>query len=447
MDLKSLLSEAKAAKTQHDREIEIANVDLTPEEYMLLREDDQHDGLSLLQAICEKLENSGWVVDSNTRRLCKRSVSSARPNQYSLALTSNSRQFFLKVYRDYDEFPDDIFAKCATLTEAVTKTDDHYREARIKKVQRDLDQYLEDYKKLQPICNELNKKWEFLVDYYNSETAAIGAKAEELRATLEERVNRFSEERVFIDKQVVFHGSDGEDSPHGSNAVRRPDGNIYAWVDNLPCRIEAAEVVVSEPTSWIFKASGTVSLCARDLLYFLPKLECWKNAPRVVFEVAPVDTSGVTHVLESLRNGRGQSVSPDYQLSRVKEQTVKIVPKYEGLDYPETSGYEIGCGLLDSIMPELSIRVSYPVYGEAVNRSGVDDFRALVDSLTKDRIDSFLLNQQQYAFAVYSQGKQLTSVYQKDIDVTNPDYRAKVVGWLDQLNTDIEAIRWHLAGS
>lgn len=138
MSLKDFLNVAKVEDAAYKRQQEIIGLDLNPEEYMLLREDKSRLGLELLDAILEAKGNTEWVVDASTHRLMRRSTSNASQGkfsslvnrlngagggQFSVGLTSNSKRFFLKVYRDYLELSEFDLVGCKFITDAISVLD------------------------------------------------------------------------------------------------------------------------------------------------------------------------------------------------------------------------------------------------------------------------------------------------------------------------------------
>lgn len=99
---KDLLNKAKAEFTAHQREEEIKHLDIDPEEYVMLRDDKNSMGVDLLKSILEKLQTTDWDVDERTFRIVRHSESAGFRREWSIALTSDTRRFHLKVYRDFD---------------------------------------------------------------------------------------------------------------------------------------------------------------------------------------------------------------------------------------------------------------------------------------------------------------------------------------------------------
>lgn len=143
MNLKNLLNDAKAKKAAHNRYLEIENLDLTAEEYMLIREDKNSIGLELMYAILEKIPNSGWMVDDSTFRFVRSSKSAVQNGfqrvSFSIALTSGSKRFFIKVFRDYYELSNFDLIKFPSLILAIQAINNAIEEIENKKrIQEDL---------------------------------------------------------------------------------------------------------------------------------------------------------------------------------------------------------------------------------------------------------------------------------------------------------------------
>lgn len=81
MSLKDFLEAAKIEDAAYKRQQEIADLDLNPEEYMLLREDKSPLGLELMEAILEAKKNAEWIVDYSTHRLMRRSTLNGDENK------------------------------------------------------------------------------------------------------------------------------------------------------------------------------------------------------------------------------------------------------------------------------------------------------------------------------------------------------------------------------
>lgn len=128
MILKNLLDQAKAKKAAHIRLLQIESLELTPEEYMLLREDKNRLGLELMYSILEKIPDCGWTVDSSTFRFVKESKSDMgrgfQRASFSIALTSGTKRFYIKVYRDYLELGEFDLIKFPTITLAIHAIND-----------------------------------------------------------------------------------------------------------------------------------------------------------------------------------------------------------------------------------------------------------------------------------------------------------------------------------
>lgn len=99
---KDLLNSAKSNFEAHQRAEEIRHLDIDPEEYVMLRDDKSPMGVDLLRAILEKLNLPNWEVDEGTTRIVRISETPGYRKAWSLALTSDTRRFHLKIYRDFE---------------------------------------------------------------------------------------------------------------------------------------------------------------------------------------------------------------------------------------------------------------------------------------------------------------------------------------------------------
>ncbi|NQW58395.1 MAG: hypothetical protein HQ456_06765 [Polynucleobacter sp.] len=128
MILKNLLDQAKAKKAAHIRLLQIESLELTPEEYMLVREDKNRLGLELMYSILEKIPDCGWTVDDSTFRFIRTSKSEMgrgfQRASFSIALTSGTKRFFIKAFRDYPELSEFDLIKFPTITLAINAIND-----------------------------------------------------------------------------------------------------------------------------------------------------------------------------------------------------------------------------------------------------------------------------------------------------------------------------------
>jgi hypothetical protein len=103
-----LLNTARNNFVAHQREEEIQYLDIDPEEYVMLRDDKNPMGLELLKAILEKLKIPNWDVDEGTLRIVRISEAPGVRRNFSLAITSDTRRFHLKIYRDFEGELDEL---------------------------------------------------------------------------------------------------------------------------------------------------------------------------------------------------------------------------------------------------------------------------------------------------------------------------------------------------
>jgi hypothetical protein len=243
MNIKDLLQQAQNQKAIFDREEELRNLDLTPEEYMLLREDSQHIGVEILQAIAEKVGREEWIVDPQTRRLCRTSSVTARTvqnrmrirstisaTQFSLAITSNTKRFFIKLYRDFEEFDEAILANADTLISCVQLIDDEL-EARVLRLEIQKKRLLEAHRnECIGLVEELNQFLAATIDSANKEIN--DAKELHLNAIelCKEWAKDFDNTRVLIAKSYQSLFDDEE--------IFHIEDSFFSEIDGVVCKLE-----------------------------------------------------------------------------------------------------------------------------------------------------------------------------------------------------------------
>ena len=272
MSIKSLLEEAKVAKQNADREelkllakkkrdAELRDLDLTPEEYMLLRDDDQELGVDLLQAILEITNQSSWRVDNNTRRLCRiDEVQSGYKQSNRLAITSNSRQFFLRFFGDKETvLPDTIFATCTSIVEAISLVDCAFEELRKGEIIRfaesafkRLRAYEDSIASLEDSLSKFQSEYNQRVDGFNKRIAML--------------VEKFENKSMFCTterKTIAVNFS----VPQQTATKYLGEGRYLALLDGVCCQLENLQQVHLE-NSICMVCDVSVSLA--DLKFMLP---------------------------------------------------------------------------------------------------------------------------------------------------------------------------------
>ena len=168
MSLFDILKKAKTQKESFNRQKEIEYLDLNPEDYLLLRDDQQEIGLDLLWSILERIKNPNWTVDQSSFRLSRlvENNSNADWNQsrnssrqaFSITITSNSKRFFIRAFRDYTELSEYDLIKCQTISEAIKAVDDEIRRINIQRMEEERLRKLEQIKREQEAKEAENKR-------------------------------------------------------------------------------------------------------------------------------------------------------------------------------------------------------------------------------------------------------------------------------------------------
>lgn len=264
-----MLEAAKLLEAAHRRQQEILGLDLNPEEYMLLREDKSQLGLELLDAILEKMGNTEWVVDRSTHRLMRKSTSNSSngkfsrfgsqlngssQGQFSIGLTSNSKRFFLKVYRDYLELSEFDLVKSRFITDAIKVLDQKILSI---EAQREQEKYLA----------------------IEAESIAIVRESQLIQALLDQvheldRLAFFSgEERIQRLTEFVLEFSNG--LPNAEVVIDELDFSnqeSYEIVDDVPCKntldYQNNKIIRSISNSYIQKCINFVNLIRVEPIEF-----------------------------------------------------------------------------------------------------------------------------------------------------------------------------------
>jgi len=241
MILKNILDQAKAKKAAHTRSLEIESLELTPEEYMLLREDKNPLGLELMYSILEKTPNCGWTIDDSTFRFVRASKSEIgrgfQRASFSIALTSGTKRFFIKAFRDYPELAEFDLIKFPTVTLAIYAINDEIEQIENRK------RIAEERRRQEAILAEQQRQAE-IARLEQEEIDAVKREMSELRERLFliKGVERKSAEEsdiqaIRINKIVDNFCSDLSLEEHiiylEMNELPQKE---YQIIDDIPCR-------------------------------------------------------------------------------------------------------------------------------------------------------------------------------------------------------------------
>lgn len=235
---KDLLNTARSNFAAHQREEEIKHLDIDPEEYVMLRDDKSPMAAELLRAILEKLKIPNWEVDEGTLRIVRISEVPGIRRNWSLAMTSDTRRFHLKVYRDFEGELDEVDLAssrgiCAAIN-FVEKTIQDIRERKIREA---------EMRRLAAIEAENRRKQEELesilakIDLANEKCRSLYSKelsaaklGEELLASAIEYINH----KVDIMPQAMVSLPVAD-----ITAVKNQFGTLqFKIIDNVPCQLD-----------------------------------------------------------------------------------------------------------------------------------------------------------------------------------------------------------------
>ena len=236
MSIKDILQQAKIQKAAYDRQEELRLLDLTGEEYMLLREDAEQIGVEILQSIAAKIDKPLWKIDSKTRRLCRTSSASTLRSshldsaQYSLAITSNSRRFFIKLYRDHEEFDEAILATAKTLLSCVQLIEDEI-EARVARKEQVKQNELNAYRsECQQLVDKVNAVLTSEIASFNLAISSA-IKLQEKAFEFSKDICQSPDERsVILTKQYQ--------TLYDKDAIVELNGEFLSEIDGVVCKLE-----------------------------------------------------------------------------------------------------------------------------------------------------------------------------------------------------------------
>jgi hypothetical protein len=193
----------------------------------------------LLKAILEKLKLPNWEVDEGTLRLVRISESASIRKNWSLAMTSDTRRFHLKVYRDFEGELDEIdLASSKGICAAINFVEKTIVEIRERKVRE------EEIRRLAAIEEENRRREE--------ELAKINAKIklinEECQAayTKELSAHKLGEEILSNAVNYILLKVSKFEQTEISMPIEESietikekfNGNQYSILDFVPCKLD-----------------------------------------------------------------------------------------------------------------------------------------------------------------------------------------------------------------
>jgi len=413
MSIKDILQQAQTQKAAYDREQELRLLDITAEEYMLLREDAEAIGVEILQSIVTKIDKPHWKIDVKTRRLCRTSFTRSRSGyiegfidnaQYSLAITSNSKRFFIKLYRDHEEFDEAILANAKTLISCVQLIEDEIK-ARVAHIEQVKLVQLNSYRsECQQLVDKVNELITTETHTFN-ENISSATKAQQKAIAYSKNIcNGQSKTSAIINKQYQ--------SFHDKDAIVEIEGEFFSEIDGVVCKLEnytgdTADLSVS--VSNIYKCLPSPNLqtfkpinfqLIGDYLLITPKIGnddfAWYVFDGTYGHGAPIEISELISDKEKFPNG-AVLMSDDAKIKPYLEKLIESIPL--------------------SLARLLKFQLS------PLQRSG-NEYKSLTSDIRKS-----------YAFQ---------SGIADTIDVRNQEYERFLSIWITSQREKISALIWHI---
>ena len=235
---KSLLNQARDNFVAHQREEEIRHLDLDPEEYVMLRDDKSPMAIELLKAILEKLNIPHWEVDEKTSRVARILESSGARKDWALSITSDTRRFHLKVYRDFERELEDLDlvssrGLCAAIT-FVEQTIHDIRERRIREAEiRRLAAIEEEKRRQQQELKNITAK----IDEINIVCRRLYSKKQNALRLGDEFLKKC---REYVAQKIIQTSQSQFSLPIEDIAAVKPnfEGRQFKIIDDVPCKLD-----------------------------------------------------------------------------------------------------------------------------------------------------------------------------------------------------------------
>jgi hypothetical protein len=249
---KGILNTARTNFEAHKREEEIRHLDIDPEEYVMLRDDKSPIAVELLSAILEKLKLTNWEVDEGTLRIVRISESPSVRKNWSLAMTSDTRRFHLKVYRDFEGELDEIdLASSRGICAAIRFVEQTIVEIRERKVREEEMRRLialeEEHRRREEELAKINAKIKQINEdckaSYMKEISAFKLGEELLSSAINYislKVSKLDQTEIIMPVEV-----ENEEINHRFNE------NKYGILDFVPCKLEEENSSISISNAFI----------------------------------------------------------------------------------------------------------------------------------------------------------------------------------------------------
>jgi hypothetical protein len=370
--LNDLLNTARNKFAAHQREKEIRHLDIDPEEYVMLRDDKTPMAEELLSSILEKLNIPNWMVDEKTLRIVRISEAPGARRNWSLALTSDTRRFHLKVYRDFGGDLDEIdLASNRGLCSAICFVEQTIHDIRQRELQAAEMRKLaaieegrrrqkEELANIIAKVEQINNKYQNLYSKWLS-AAQLG---EELLASAEDYITRKA--ASMPQTQIVLSIDDDIIS------VRQQfEGKQFSIIDNVPCEFDIA-------SSEIHASNRFIKNCieGRNFIYpICPLIQYEPETRSLILSTVGKpdrDLSAYEH-LQGFTNGRlGNLTNPLAEAERILSWVTDLdenvsgdVAKISVLSiYSEVSTFKELMQSIDSLLTKIADNVDLIIWND-----------------------------------------------------------------------------------
>lgn len=253
LELSKLLSIAQEEKKQHDRAEEIKDLDLTPLDYQLVRDNKDKRSIEFLEALIERIGLPNWVVQESTQRIARTENQTFGRVKDILVITGNTRRFFLRIFSDRVQkyFREQEFVNLTHITEVFAKVEDELKYVERCYIEEQEAQERERLRLEEIKLNEEKRRLSEIRERCRSEVVSVN---ENLRKKLKELAIASEKNRIVANKCIEL--VKGICSKEQDKSVKLMDVNIaqlpaqtaefilkeksiaFALLDNVCCKVE-----------------------------------------------------------------------------------------------------------------------------------------------------------------------------------------------------------------
>jgi len=298
LEISKLLSIAQEEKKQYDRAEEIKELDLTPLDYQLVRDNKDKRSIELLEAVIEKVCLPNWGVQESTQRIARTETQAIGRAKDILVITGNTKRFFIKVFNERISkfFREEEFVNLTKLTEVFAKVEDEIKYVENCYVKEQEAQERERLRLEEAAANEEKRR---LFEIHEQCRKDVVAANEDFRNKLKEIALAIDEHQsvthkcVEVIKNICIKEQDYPVKLMDVNIshlptdiadlVRDQGSSTYTLLDNICCRIDRTSI-----------DNATLSINPRDIYKCMVSSQelTSKDIPEIWFQL-DIDENGV----------------------------------------------------------------------------------------------------------------------------------------------------------